>query len=741
MIDGAARAVMNERINLRSIGENLLLGLTITIAFLLIFESKLVIPVWLQSFGRLHPMLLHFPLVLLIVAVLLEFFRFTPANADNVFYQNFSRNFLLTGALLAAVTVVMGLFLAQEEGYAGNTLFWHKWTGAGIFFLSAGLYFVRNARWYRAPVARAGGGLLLLALVLGGHFGASLTHGDDYVLAPFKSEEEAAPVPFEEALVFADVIQPIFNQKCVGCHNADKQKGGLLLTSAEAVMKGGKNGELFVAGQPEVSLLLQRIHLPMDEKKHMPPSGKTQLSPEEMRLLALWVEQHNGTNRWDFKQKVADLPVGDSLRLLAAARLQPAIAATEIFTFAAPAEETVKELNTDYRTVSFLARQSPALEVNIYNKNGYALRQLEELRPVRMQIVNLNLSKMPVKDEDLAFVASFENLRKLNLNFTDISAQGLHTLAALPHLKTLTLSGTKLDFKDLQNQLGTFKTLESVSVWDAGLKNEQIAQLKKAHPNVAIIGGFVDDGKSPLKLNPPQDGNATTIFEKEIALRLRHPIRGTTIRYTTDGSEPDSASSPVFAGKIILKEPTKIKAKAFKAGWLGSETVTFDFFKNSRDPDSLRLLYPLNRVHLAEGAETFFNKKLGTIGANNPAWANFWAGVRDNDLGLVATFEKPVTISSVGLHYMIEEDTGIFPPEWVEIWGGPSENEAKLLVKIKPPQPKKGDFESLLSLAGTFKPQQISYLKIIARPVVNIPEQNTRNGKKALLLVDEMFIN
>ncbi len=720
---------------IRNFAENLLLGLTVTIAFLLIFENKLVLPVWLQSFGRLHPMLLHFPLVLLIVAVLLEFFRFSPANAANDFYQNFSRNFLLAGTLLAAITVVMGLFLAQEEGYTGDTLFWHKWTGAGIFFLSTLLYFVRNARWYRAPVARVAGGILLLALVLGGHFGASLTHGEDYVLAPFRADETIAPVSFEEALVFADVIQPIFNQKCVGCHNADKQKGGLLLTDAESVMKGGKNGELFVAGHSETSLLLQRIHLPLDQKKHMPPSGKAQLSPEEMSLLVLWVQRHKG-----FKQKVANLPVGDSLRLLAAARLQLTVA-EEVFNFEFPTEEVVQKLNTDYRTVSFLARQSPALEVNIYNKNEYTARQLEELRPVRMQIVDLNLSKMPVKDEDLSIVATFENLRKLNLNFTDVSAQGLHALAALPHLKMLTLSGTRLVFTDLKKQLGTFTTLKKVSVWDAGLTGEQISQLKKNQPNIEIIGGFVDDGKSPLKLNPPQEGNATTVFAKSIALRLKHPVRGTTIRYTTDGSEPDSVTSPVFDGKVILKEPATIKAKAFKTGWLGSETATYDFFRSTFQPDSLRLLYPLNRVHLAEGAETFFNKKLGTIGANNPAWANFWAGVRDNDLGLVATFEKPVTISSVGLHYMIEEDTGIFPPAWVEIWGGLSEKEAKLLAKVKPRQPGKGEFESLQSIAGNFKPQSVSYLKILARPVEKIPEQNTQKGRKALLLVDEMFIN
>ncbi len=358
-----------------------------------------------------------------------------------------------------------------------------------------------------------------------------------------------------------------------------------------------------------------------------------------------------------------------------------------------------------------------------------------------MQIVSLNLSKMPVKDDDLGVVASFENLRRLNLNFTDISAKGLHSLAALPHLKTLTLSGTKLDFRALQTQLTIFKALESVSVWDTGLTGREVAQLKKSLSELNIFGGYVDDGTTPLKLNLPQEGNATTVFKNDIALRLRHPIRGTVIRYTTDGSEPDSVDSPVFKGNITLKEPATIKAKAFKAGWLSSETATFDFFRSTHMPDSLQLLYPLNRVHLAEGAQTFFNKKLGTIGANNPAWANFWAGVRDNDLGLVATFRQPVTVSSVGLHYMIEEDTGIFPPEWVEIWGGTDEDDAELLAKVKPRQPGKGEFESLQSIAGSFQPRQLKYLKIIARPVTKIPEQNTKNGKKSLMLVDEMFVN
>ncbi|WP_315820395.1 hypothetical protein [Paraflavitalea speifideaquila] len=43
-------------------------------------------------------------------------------------------------------------------------------------------------------------------------------------------------------------------------------------------------------------------------------------------------------------------------------------------------------------------------------------------------MVSLNLDKMPVKDEDLAIIARFKNLRKLNLNFTAITG---NTLAQL----------------------------------------------------------------------------------------------------------------------------------------------------------------------------------------------------------------------------------------------------------------------------------------------------------------------
>jgi uncharacterized membrane protein len=724
---------MNQKI--RNIAEQSLVVLVLFTSFLLIFDYKLVLPAWIQAVGRLHPMVLHFPLALLILAMLLQLFRFRADNAANLFYQRFSDTLYLTGVLLAGITVVMGVFLSREDGYSGSVLTWHKWTGAGIFLFGALTYWLRNLRWYQGRVAQASSMLTITGLLVTGHYGATLTHGDNFVLAPLIEEKTIATVPLEEALVFEHVIQPIFEQKCVSCHNAEKQKGELLLTDAAAIRKGGKSGAFLVAGNPDMSRFLQRIHLPLEEKKHMPPKGKSQLSPQEITLLSLWVQSNA-----PFKGKLTDLATTDSLRLVATAYLKPRTNTEEVFDFAEADEETIQELTNDYRTIAPLAVSSPALSVNIYNRNAFTPRQLDELEAIREQVVHLNVAKMPVTDAELKSIARLKNLRKLNLNFTDVTPAGLSELAALPHLETLTLAGTPMKYKELSKQLRALKTLKNITLWNTGLTPAEIETLSTSYPGIVFIKGFTDDGTNPLRLNPPQVRNASLVFNQTLPVQLVHPIKGVEIRYTTDGTEPDSAASLVFK-KLTLDRHTHLTARAYKEGWFGSEPIAFDFLKNTFIPDSVRLLYPLNRVHLAEGAHTFFDGKLGVIGANNPAWANFWAGVRDYDLALVSEFKQPVTISSVGLHYMIEEDTGIFPPELVEVWGGTHPDRLKLLTKFKPAPPKKGDKPTLKLAEGTFPKQAVTHLKIVAKPVGSIPDWHRSKGKKALLLVDEMFIN
>jgi mono/diheme cytochrome c family protein len=613
---------------------------------------------------------------------------------------------------------------------------WHKWAGISIVFVASFIYWGRNAAWYKAPVAKAAAIITSLSLVFAGHFGAILTHGDNFILEPITSTDVEF-IPLEQAIVYDHVIQPIFEKKCISCHNSDKLKGELMLTDARSILKGGKTGELLVPGKPEESLLLKRVHLPVEDKKHMPPKGKTQLTQDEIRLVELWIK-----NKADFKKKVIELPANDSLRVLASTLFESTENAEEIFQFVAADENTVQQLNTDYRVISPLATESPALTVNFYNPAAYTSKSLEELGDIKLQIVSLELNKMPIKDTDLKSISKFENLRKLNLNFTQVTGKGLNELASLPYLKSLSLSGTQVTYQELKQHIRSLKNLNTLAIWNTPLTASEIEQLQKANKHIEFIAGFNDEASNPIKLNTPQVKNKSTVFEQSVPLQLFHPIKGVDIRYTTDGSEPDSIHSPLFGKEILLQENTTIKARAYKSGWYGSNTVTFNFYKNTYKPDSVILLSRLNRVHQADGPKTFFDKQLGGFNANSPAWANHWAGYFKNDMEVLMEFRKPIKISSVALNTLIEPETIIFPPQVVEIWGGTTKDGLRLLTTVIPDLPKKESKPFIKLITCEFKlKENISYLKIIAKPVNKLPDWHTSKGNPAMLLVDELLLN
>ncbi|ARS38446.1 cytochrome C [Sphingobacteriaceae bacterium GW460-11-11-14-LB5] len=719
------------KITLKGFAENVLFMANAFIIFLLVFGNRIAVPYWLQPLGRMHPMVLHFPIVILLLAMLLEFFRFKDTYAKEKLYHDFTSWLLLAGTLFSAVTVIMGLFLSKEEGYSGNILQWHKWTGVSIVFITTFIYYCRNAAWYKLPVARGGAVLTILSVILAGHYGAALTHGDNFVLEPVSSPAESAKVPLEQAKVFEDVVMPIFSQKCLSCHNIEKAKGNLIMDNAQAILKGGKTGKLFVPGKPELSLLIERIHLPLDEKKHMPPRGKSQLTEKEIQLLKLWVK-----NNAEMKKKVVDLPATDSLRLLATTFLAPVETPEEKFEFAAADESTVKKLNNNYRNVYSLAKESPALAVNIYNKSVYKPSVLKELSEVKKQIISLNLSGMPVSDDDLKIISGFENLRKLNLNFTNITGTGLKHLVILPHLNALSLSGTKVSY-NLVKQVLNMGGLRQLTLWNTGLSEAEVSQLQKINKNLTVVTGFKDDGKHPVKLNKPRLNTDITVFKDAITLQMKHLINGVKIRYTTDGTEPDSLKSPIYNKEIVLSGNTTIKAKAYKAGWYGSDVLVANFYRSTYKPDSISFLLPANEKYRAGGAKVLIDNQLGDYDFNLGKWIAF----RENNMEAMLYFKQPVTLQSITLHVMKQIQPYIFPPTDVEVWGGATQNKLHLLGRLRPDIPKKMEEREFIKIEAKFKSQRISCLKIVAKNLKKLPEWHPAKGQPAWLFVDELFLN
>jgi uncharacterized membrane protein len=716
------------KITLKGFTEYALFALNIFIVFLLLLSDRIVVPSWLQSVGRLHPLLLHFPIVLLLLAMFLEVFRFNKAYVGVTLYQKFTSGLLLAGIFLTSVTVIMGLLLSKEDGYSGTILEWHKWTGTSLVFIASFIYWLRDKSWYNATLSRIAALITVVTLLITGHYGAALTHGDNFVLAPVTPPKEKVTV--DQAVLFEDVILPILNTKCLSCHNMEKAKGGLNLATAEAVLKGGKNGKLFVPGNPAISLLLERVHLPFDDEKRMPPKGKPALTDEEMAISTLWIK---GNAEMD--KKVIDLPQQDSLRILATASLGPVATAEEKYNFSAASTETVQKLNNDYRIISVLDRGSPALAVNIYNKSIFKSEALKELDPIKKQIVFLNLNGLPVQDEDLKTIASFENLRKLNLNFTAIKGDGLKHLLPLKLLNALSLSGTAVNFNFVK-QLLDMKNLRELSLWRTGLKATEIEQLQKMAKGMQIIAGFKDDGKSPIKLNQPRLNTSVSIFKNSLPLQIKHPINGVEIRYTTDGTEPDSLKSPLYAKGIEIKEGLTLKAKAYKSGWFGSDVMSFDFYQSRFKPDSIAFLIAPSDKYKGDGPKTLTDNQLG----NNDIQSGKWIGYNDN-MALLMFFKEQIPLKSISLHIMKKIPSHILPPQELEIWGGTDEKNLRLLQTIKNPMPAKDETDAFIKLDSKFASQPVSCIKITGKNFKKLPEWHPAKGQPAWIFLDEILLN
>jgi hypothetical protein len=92
------------------------------------------------------------------------------------------------------------------------------------------------------------------------------------------------------AVDFVKDVQPIFEAKCLECHNPNKVKGKLLMDTAANLLKGGETGAGLVAGQPDKSLIVERIVLPKDHDDIMPPKGGP-LAANEIATIKQWIAE------------------------------------------------------------------------------------------------------------------------------------------------------------------------------------------------------------------------------------------------------------------------------------------------------------------------------------------------------------------------------------------------------------------------------------------------------------------
>ncbi|PZX54770.1 chitobiase/beta-hexosaminidase C-terminal domain-containing protein [Algoriphagus chordae] len=703
--------------SIRSILESSLfvwIGLTLIIT---LAGDALVLPDWLQVFGRSHPILLHFPIVLLLMGLL---FFWIPGIDQKPEIREIGEVSFLAGCNFAGITVLAGLILAQEE-YTGEILTWHKWGGMVVFGGCVLLYFFRTIKASLIRISSLG---LAIAIIATGHWGAGLTHGEDFLLAPIQSNQVEI-IPLAEAEIFGDVVQPILQAKCISCHKEGKVKGKLRMDHIEGLQKGGKTGPFVLAGDFEKSMLIQRINLPEDDKKHMPPKNKAQLTDEELLILSEWVA--SGAS---FEQKLVTLPAKNELYQLASVKFE----GNKIYSFDAADQDDIEELNTSFRSVKALFPESPALDVSYFGISAFPPKSLSDLKVVHDQIVKFSLNKMPLAGVDLKFLKDFKHLEELQLNFTDLDAEQLKVVSELKTLEVLAISGNVVDQSTLQ-KIAEMKSLKKLYLWHTALTEEDQEKIQKALPDTEIDFGF--DGKGIIyELNSPIISQDEMIYQDSLEIKLSHPIKTAEIRYTLDGTEPDSISSPIYTEPIFVTTTGKIIAKAFSQDWKGSKEIESVFIHSGIKPAEYALAYEPNSKYKASGPGTLFD----LVKAEATNHGQKWLGFQEKPMVLEVDFKNLPKANDVSLSLLYNEAAHIFPPAKVTVQG--LENgQWKQLASISPPMPKEASSARSDLLTLSLDNNKYEKLKITLIPVPHLPKWHSNAGSKAWVFVDEVIFN
>ncbi|MDR6560106.1 MULTISPECIES: c-type cytochrome domain-containing protein [unclassified Arcicella] len=467
---------------------------------------------WAMFFGHFHPVVVHLPIGMLMIAAILELISrkkglesLQPAIAPILFW----------GMITAVISCIFGYLLSTSGEYNEETLFLHQWMGIGVALVALAAWYMK-VNWQQDPTMKKAympAVYLIVILLTGtGHLGGNMTHGEDYLYAytpePFRSMAGLPPRTkggtgvrkkienINEALVYQDIVAPVMEQKCWSCHNANKIKGGLRMDTQELLIKGGENGAIIKANDAANSELIKRLLLPEEDEHHMPPKGKTPLSEQEISLLHWWIQNGAG-----FDKKVAQLKPDEKVKPFLASlssggetnNTSGGESISPVFNekVSAAAESDIQKLTSMNVVVMSVSKEQHFLDVNFVNARTFDDSKINLLTNLSDQIIWLKLGSTKITDKSLAEISKLKHLTRLHLEHTAITDVGLAQLKDLEFLEYINLFDTQISDVGIK-ELAKLKSLKKVYCWQTKVTKQGVLALQKALPNVEVNIGWED---------------------------------------------------------------------------------------------------------------------------------------------------------------------------------------------------------------------------------------------------------
>ncbi len=436
--------------------------------------------------GHLHPVFVHLPIGFLALAYVIQYFFRSGTEKSRLI------DFVLVAGILSSLLAAFfGWMLSLSGGYEENLLDWHRYTVIAVCVVSIALlaYKKYKKEEYRTPYYHAGFHLMMLTLLLAGHFGGEMTHGEGYLFSAATNtatgvvgvKQKMEKLTAASTLsVYDGIVEPVLAQKCMQCHNEKKKKGDFQLHTLEALMKGGKNGKTIVAGDLDHSEFIRRILLDKGDEKHMPPKGKSQLTQPEIDLLSWWVLHGVSTS-----QSVKDVSTNDTIRKFLSDAGKQSSAPAALDTIAPADAASIAALKKINVAVVPLAIGTHFLELNMVNVPSFGDKDAPLLQKIAPQVMWLVLADTKITDAGLEPLKSCFNTTRLNLKNTAITNASISLIGQFNKLEYLNIVGTKIDDAGLL-ALTPSTTLKKIFCWQSGITTNGVMAFQKKYPKIEI---------------------------------------------------------------------------------------------------------------------------------------------------------------------------------------------------------------------------------------------------------------
>ncbi len=679
--------------------------------------------------------MLHLPIgSLLTTFLLLLVSKYQKAGLEKAI--RIGVDFSFAGALMASL---MGYLLSLDEAYDFNTLKFHFWAGIITLILSFSLCVLDRMKG-KENIFFGSYLLTLVALTVAGHKGGQITHGEDYLSTADLFEDSKVVVQKDSVDYYKEVVNVIFEDKCISCHNANKSKSELRLDRYDLVLKGGERGSMFDPKNPQNGRLVKYISLPKEDDLHMPPKNKPQLTEKEKWLLTYWV-----SSRAYLKEGAMGWADKDLLK----ANIMAFWGGDEEVK-AAGTSDLAKLLATGFR-IKPNALHDNLLRIK-YMKSRLSGDHLKTLLKVKNQLIELDVSNTNFNDEMASVFEDFPRLKVLRMDQTQISDDALNFLKNTA-LEVLNLCNTKVTHQGVQNLLKV-NPPKTVYAWNTSIDRDQQKQLASIAPSL-IHFGTSDLFSEKLSLSPPEIYNPNVIFEDSISIVFEKPqVKNINIHYTLDGSEPDE-NAPLYTVPFRLTNSKTLKAKSIKKGWADSELFEQMIFKNSNhiiehkvnnDLDkSFSISHHVNFTFKDNQGVLFDGKKGQRVYRGTSIEdAKTWLGVVEEDLEIEVKLKDVEKIKHVTLSMLENLDMSTIYPKKIEVYGKTSEGKYQLLQYLSVPvqhEPDERisyfkDFTLSVDLRGY---EEVKIRALNHKTFPNAPVYKKWNKRKSWLFADELI--